>query len=96
VLHLDRYCIPLFPLYVWEVPSKTIFARKQTRDKRDGGIILNMCCKEIWLNVIVTDRNIWNYIFTRKLVQYDILLGTIIPNISAITLYYRALKSNID
>jgi len=39
-----------------EVTSKTIFARKQTRDKQDGGIIiLNTCCKEIWLKVIVTD-----------------------------------------
>jgi len=45
-----------------EVPSKTIFARKQTRDKQDGGIMLNTCCKEIWLNVIVTNWNIWYYI----------------------------------
>jgi len=34
-----------------EVPSKTKFARKQTRDKQDGGIILNTCCNEIWRNV---------------------------------------------
>jgi hypothetical protein len=38
-----------------EIPSKTIFARKQTREKLDGGIILNTYCKDIWLNVIVTD-----------------------------------------
>jgi hypothetical protein len=30
-------------------------ARKRTRDKQYGGIMLNTCCKEIWLNVIVTD-----------------------------------------
>jgi hypothetical protein len=40
-------------LYHREVPSKTIFACKQTRDKQDGRIILNTCCKEIWLNVII-------------------------------------------
>jgi hypothetical protein len=45
-----------------EVPSKIIFARKQTRDKQDGRNILNMCYKEIWWNVIVTDWNIWYYI----------------------------------
>jgi hypothetical protein len=33
-----------------------------TRDKQDGGIILNTCCYEIWRNVIVTDWNIWYYI----------------------------------
>jgi hypothetical protein len=38
-----------------EVPNKNIIARKQTRYKQDGGIILNTCCKEIWLNVNVTD-----------------------------------------
>ena len=42
-------------LRIREVPSKTIFARKHTRDKHDGGIILNTCCYEIWRNVIVTD-----------------------------------------
>jgi hypothetical protein len=38
-----------------EVPSKTIFAGKRTKEKQYGGIMLNTCCKEIWLNVIVTD-----------------------------------------
>ena len=45
-----------------EVSTKTIFAHKQTRDKQDGGIILNTCCKGIWWNAIVTDWNIWYYI----------------------------------
>jgi hypothetical protein len=49
ILHLDRYCIPYYLLNVWyALESKTIFARKQTRDKQDGGIILNTCCKEKW------------------------------------------------
>jgi len=34
-----------------DVPNKTIFVRKQTRDKQDGGMILNTCCKETWWNV---------------------------------------------
>jgi hypothetical protein len=38
-----------------EVPSKNMFACKRTRDKQYGGIMLNTCCKKIWLNVIVTD-----------------------------------------
>jgi hypothetical protein len=35
-------------IYMKSVPSKTILASKQMRDKQDGGIILNTCCKEIW------------------------------------------------
>jgi hypothetical protein len=43
-----------------------------------------------WILVNIVPRNI-SYC-TRKLVQYDILLGTIFPNIHAITLYHYWLK----
>jgi hypothetical protein len=58
---------PLSLVHTREVPSKIIFSRKQTRNKQDGGIIFNTCCKEIWLNVIVTDWNIWYYIIKELL-----------------------------
>jgi hypothetical protein len=46
---------PLSLVRTREVPSKTKFARKRMRDEQYGRIMLNTCCKEIWLNVIVSD-----------------------------------------
>jgi hypothetical protein len=43
-------------------------------DERYGGIMLNTCCKEIWLNVIVTDGNIWYYIIKGLLQHANIVL----------------------
>jgi hypothetical protein len=34
-------------LFYKEISMKYLI-RKQTRDKQDGGIILNTCCKEKW------------------------------------------------
>ena len=65
-------------LRIREVPSKTIFARKQTRDKQDGEIILNTCCYEIWRNVIVTDWNIWYYIIINT-IYVGYVSDTVIP-----------------
>ena len=138
-MHFDRYYILYFLLTVC-CALETIFAHRQTKDKQDGGIILNTCCYEIWWNVfghcvvyswpiygfwlslwylqtLLTDWNIWYYmytmkgllnwywginclsqyiIFTRTLVQYNILLGTIFLNISAIILYYKLEITHID
>ena len=52
-----------------EVPSKTIFARKQTRDKQVGGIKIEYMWQGMW-NVIVTDWNIWYYIIKGLLHWY--------------------------
>jgi hypothetical protein len=41
--------------YAITIRKTVAIARKQNRDTQDGGIILNICCKEIRLSVIVID-----------------------------------------
>ena len=57
ILHLDRYCIPYFLLKVWYTLERFRVKRylhaSRREIKKDGGIILNACCKEIWWIVIV-------------------------------------------
>jgi hypothetical protein len=66
MLHFDWYCIPCFLLKVWYAlegfrVKRYLHASRRTI-KKDAGIMLNTCCKEIWWNVIVTYWNIWHCI----------------------------------
>jgi hypothetical protein len=64
-LYKYTWKVEYFLLKVWYALERfrvKLFARKQTRNKQDGGITLNTSCKEIWWNVIVTDWNIWYYV----------------------------------
>jgi hypothetical protein len=95
ILHLDWYCIPYFLLSLVrtrEVQSKTIFARKQTRDKQDGGnsyYILTAGIRAAGIGQSVVKCNCQRLKYL--VLHYKNVIALILRNISAIILYHNSI-----